>query len=224
MAKAKETNTNGKRAPQARMRFTCKGLTPLMMDRMSPEVLASLYDKSLRPQKGGTVKPMEEVALSKIYRDDDDNIVMPVECFLAALNHGGRFVNFDSKRKFANKDESLVPAVIDITALTFTLKKSDGSPVTEADMIVDTRRGRLKDISKTAVCIVRPKFMDWQFEVEFTVDQTETTAEMILAVLEQAGKKAGLGSFRPSCKGNFGKFEIRDLEVTEIRKGEEVAA
>lgn len=217
MAKAKETNTNGPRATQARMRFTCEMITPLMMDRMTEEVLEGLYDKAKRPQKGaGAVKPMADVAKSKIYRDDEDNIVMPVECFLAALNHGGRFVKIDAKRSFANKDESLVPAVLDIQALVFPLKKKDGSPVTEADMIVDKRRGRLKDMAKTACCVVRPKFMDWQFDVELTVDLTETNTDLVLKVLEQAGKKAGLGSFRPSCKGNFGKFKITNVEITEL--------
>jgi hypothetical protein len=65
---------------------------------------------------------------------------------------------------------------------------------------------------KGRVIVVRPKWT--KFEANFTllVDNDTITKEMVFQILEFAGNNIGIGSFRPTNNGSFGRFKIEKLE------------
>lgn len=78
---------------------------------------------------------------------------------------------------------------------------------------VDKRRGCLpKD--GTAVCLIRPRFNNWEFEVTVVYDGEKINGGVVKDLFTNAGAAQGLGSFRPNCKGPFGRFEVTSWKET----------
>lgn len=78
------------------VRILCLGVQPLMMDRMSDEVLESL-DTGVRLQLKKD-RPVEEKAEEKIYRDKEGRIGLSPDMLLAALVNAGRNVKIGKKQ------------------------------------------------------------------------------------------------------------------------------
>jgi hypothetical protein len=53
--------------------------------------------------------------------------------------------------------------------------------------------------------------------LSFTIDVDPTlfSLGLVRKIVDDAGSRIGLGDFRPSCKGMFGRFTVVSWEVTE---------
>ena len=60
-------------------------------------------------------------------------------------------------------------------------------------------------------------FDDWQLSFGLEVDEEVITAKLVRDILDVSGKRIGLGDFRPSCKGPYGKFVITSWKVQEAK-------
>lgn len=183
---------------------------PLLMDPMSDETLEELRT-GVRARKEKD-RPVKEVAAEKIYRENGQGsaIGLPQEMLFSALVAAGHNVKNGKKQISASKKTTL-PDFMSIKEFFIPLTSSNG-PLEES-WVPDRRRGRLAD--GTAICVVRPKFPAKTTEFEFTVEYEETKADesVIKALVTNAGSAQGLGSFRPNCKGPFGRFRIKTKEL-----------
>lgn len=182
-----------------------KGVSPYLMNPMTEDILDELRTGNRAPIMKD--RPVEEIAQRKLCTEAG-HIGIPVENLLACMAEAGRKVKH-GKNQISTASSTTMYQMLSIgeTFLPFT----DLSPE-NGGWIVDKRRGRLKD--GTAVCIVRPKFMSWGFEFTLTIDGNEVSPETIKQLVKCAGN-IGLGDFRPSCKGPFGRFTIEKWEVME---------
>lgn len=201
------------------LKIKCVGLFSLMMDRMTPETLESLATKVKQEIKTDTAHDV--VAERRIYRKGDlpdGAIGLPSTMLFAALVNAGRSVDYKGKAKLSTAETSKVPAILSIQEefLEFDVPEGKKEPVWTTDM----RRGRLA--TGVAVCLRRPKFANWGFTVTVEYDQSEINEDKVRELFRQAGKFQGLGSFRPSCKGPFGRFAVRSLvDITTPEMEEE---
>jgi hypothetical protein len=83
----------------------------------------------------------------------------------------------------------------------------------ESPWRVDVKRG----VGNTGIAnaIVRPCFEEWGFKVTIEVDYTSLdglTTEHIQQLFERAGKRVGLLSYRPACKGPYGRFRVTSFK------------
>jgi len=76
---------------------------------------------------------------------------------------------------------------------------------------VDTRAVRIPATGGRILCY-RPKFNDWSLYFTMRLDDEVMTCELLREILDAAGKRIGLGDFRPDCKGPFGKFVVTHWE------------
>lgn len=181
-----------------RYSLTLVGVSALLTDPMNDDVLNALRtgDK-LEIDKTRT---LEEICESKLYLDDDGQITMPASNMLACLNAAGGFFDYPkTKKKLSTGATSLIPSFLRIEGEYLEFSHEGWKP--------DQRRGRLPN--GTATSVVRPKFKSWSIKLNIQLDDNEPIKiPTVLALFEKAGKASGLGSFRPSCKGAFGQFDI----------------
>jgi len=195
---------------KVKVRVKCVFMAPLLMDRMSIETLEELRT-GVRAQKVKD-RPLSEVAAEKIYRENGNEgpIGLQQEMLFACLVAAGRNVK-NGKGKISTAKTTTLPDLMTIEEFFIPLVSTDG-PLEES-WIPDRRRGRLAD--GTAVCVVRPKFPALTTRFEFTIeyDKSKVADSVIRELVNNAGSAQGLGSFRPNCKGPFGRFRIMVKEL-----------
>lgn len=197
--------------------FSVRGTTPLMMHQMSLETTLGLINRSSKQKKDITLM---EKADEGIYRDPaTGRIVIPSMCLQACLTEAGRQVTYEKKSMLSTKETSKVPAVLDFRDALYPLTPNPEPNGQDGDgklWVIDTRRGLLRNgASKVAVGIVRAKFPDWGFTGEIHYDPTDLKIgpDKIQELLRIGGRYIGIGSFRPTCRGNFGQFKTTAFKV-----------
>ncbi len=199
-----------------KLQIVCGGMFPIMMDRMPEAVLDSLATGARLQIKKD--RPHEEVAEEKIYRDEEGRIGLPVTMLYAALVTAGRDVSYKGRQNISTAETTKLFGLMEISEEFLLFPVPEGTK--ETPWIVDKRPGRLpKD--GTAVCLRRPKFKNWNFTCTVIFDEKLIDQSKILELFYQAGKFQGLGSFRPNCKGPFGRFvvdKVNDITPEDWKK------
>lgn len=64
-------------------------------------------------------------------------------------------------------------------------------------------------IKNTWTLAYRPAYEPWAMDVEFAFDRNDVSEETIIWLLQHAGMKVGIGSWRKENKGLYGQFELQ---------------
>jgi len=189
----------------------------MLMNPMTDETLDELFAGSGARKARKTDITQEQVAANRVIREDNDpngKIGIPMEYLMAALVYAGKFVKYDARKNMSTTAGSLVPSLISLDDMFYPFKNQTPANGQDNLWLIDKRRGVLK-ANGVAVAIIRPKIMNWEIDVTLEFDQDEINESKVRAVVEAAGKFAGLGDFRPACKGPFGRFTVKDWQVVE---------
>lgn len=193
----------------------CTGVSPILMDPMTDAVLEGLRTGVRSNPKRD--RPAVEVAREKIYRENGDksSIGLPSEMLFASLVAAGRNVK-NGKKQVSTVSTTTLPDFFSIQDLFLPFLNVKKGKKENESWKVDKRRGRLKD--GTAVCIVRPRFDKWEFEVIVEYDDKKVNESVIKDLFVNAGSAQGLGAFRPNCKGQFGRFKVASWKEIAKKK------
>jgi hypothetical protein len=176
------------------VKVKCRGTSPLLMKPKAHSI-------------GKTSTPRED-AEPKVYQHEGRPI-WPGENLMSCLIAAGVFVRLDAKRQVSTGKGTLLPGLMSMLDFVLPLVDPDtGKPcVWEPDI----RKGTNPN-GNEAVCIVRPRFDRWAFHVRVEIDDNEIGENTIRQLWDFAGKRIGLGDFRPSRKGIFGQFVVEQWE------------
>lgn len=179
-----------------------QGLTPLLMHRFSDESYnAGKQNKDLTPR---------ELAEPYAYRLKNGELYIPIDAMMSAMKYGGKFHTVGKNKVTTNKS-SLVPAGITMLDLYMKLGAKDFE--------VDSRPVTNNALGGAKIISHRPRIDKWETNFQMDVDDLifkdskMGTEARVRAIVDDAGKKAGLLSFRPSCGGIFGKFIVIKWKV-----------
>jgi len=171
---------------------TIVGVTPLMMYRYvhgyaTPKVVENVRDeceKRLHFASNGEFKK--------------GTVVVPQEAIFRTIMNGGKFEKL-GKKQVTTEKSSLLPGYAMFPGFEYELKNSGW----EADMrTAVTSRG-------DRVPIYRPRFDKWSLTFLIQLLYPETFGEDLMRrIIDHAGQKIGLLSFRPERKGGFGMFRV----------------
>lgn len=75
---------------------------------------------------------------------------------------------------------------------------------------IDKRSAVNKNI-KARVMVIRPKWLKWEAGFDMVFDNETLTQETITELITTTGNYVGIGSYRPSHNGYFGRFKLIDL-------------
>lgn len=184
----------------------CRNVTPLFVNRMTESVLEGLRTKAKKPKTaniGNTRTPREE-ASEKLYLHGA-NPILPGENFMSCLIAAGVFIRLDGKKQISTAKSTVLPALMTLQTPILYLHKPDSKE--PATWEADVRQGRNPNGGE-AVAICRPRFDAWSFDVTIDIDEHEIGENVIRDLFDKAGRRIGLGDFRPSRKGIFGQFVV----------------
>jgi hypothetical protein len=77
--------------------------------------------------------------------------------------------------------------------------------------VAGTRAVRIPSTGGRILCH-RPCFHDWKLSFTLHVDTDMLSPNLLREIVDAAGKRIGLGDFRPDCKGPFGKFVVTNWQ------------
>lgn len=201
----------------------CRGTSPLLMNRMDESTLEGLRTKVKKPKNKdvGKTSTRREDAEPKVYLAELEIgpkkvktkvPVIPGENLMSCLIAAGVFIRLDAKRQVSTGKATLLPGLMSLH--DFVLPVVDPDTGETAVWDPDTRKGTNPN-GNEAVCIVRPRFDRWAFTAKIEIDDHEIGENAIRDLWDKAGRRIGLGDFRPSRKGIFGQFVVEDWNRLE---------
>jgi hypothetical protein len=194
-----------------RVKVTIEGTTPLLMNRFTDEAAAKVSGGTSTVMAGNKGTPREQAA-KKTYEDEHGVLHIPGTNIFRAIIDAGTF-HKAGKSKITTQKSSLVPAAMALLELTCPLATKNGAPKWEVDsraVVIPSTGGRI-------MCH-RPRVDEWRLSFTLEVDTGMFTLPLVRQLLDDAGKRIGLGDFRPSRKGPFGRFVVVSWEVEKETK------
>lgn len=197
-------------------RVSAMSLSPMLQNPMTDEVLDELLGGKSARRGVQTDITVEQRAMKKLCLGPSGEFGFPANYLFAALIDAGRQVQYEGKTKVSTRESSLMPSFLSIVPDVVNAEGDGFIPFLDQSImwVADRRRGVLA-ANKAAVAIVRPKFPSWEFEVTVEVDLDLISVDKVRSLFEIAGRQSGIGDFRPSKRGPFGRFSIVDFVEVE---------
>jgi hypothetical protein len=179
-----------------------KGLTPYMQHRMDDQKLEAWEKKRGKIMERPEVSEEDSKrAEYHCYRNQDGKCFIPSDQIRGSLIGAGSYM----KAKVGGKSKSMKI----IVAATFM-------PTPEQIIIPDydsiDKRSAVNRNIKGRIISIRPKWTNWEASFILQVYEDTLTKETIIQLFEFAGSYVGIGSFRPTNNGLFGRFELTSIE------------
>ena len=184
------------------IRARIDGVSPLLCNRFT-EAEQMRSESAIRVSSRGEKGTPREQAEPKLYKDSAGRPVVPGPNLFAAIVAAGAFVK-TGKSKLTTMKSSLVPAGMAIVELELPLSpvewECDSRPV-----VIPSTGGR--------VMAHRPRFDKWSLGFSIEVDEDLFSERIARELVDIAGKRIGLGDFRPARRGPFGRFVATSWKV-----------
>lgn len=189
-----------------RFKIKIKGTTPMMQHKMTKEALFSLLGTKGSKKKDKEELTPREIAESHAYKSTDGTFYFPSEYIAGAFAHvAGDYKQKNSARK---SYKSVAKGIFRPMSETIFLKTDDGKSINSFE--VDIRKAT--NHQKGAVAVCRPRFDRWNAEFEVQIDDEIISPQVTLEILNDSGKRAGIGSYRVQRGGYFGQFQVVEFE------------
>ena len=180
------------------LKIRIEGVTPLLLNRFHDEAQMKATSGAGTVAVGDRGTPKEQ-AEKKLYRDENGTLVVPQPNLFRCILDAGKFFKA-GKSKVTTIKSSLIPACLSIDQLVIPIHHKE-------PWCVDTRPVRIPSTGGRILCH-RPIFHDWALEFDAELDTDIISPKVMRDIVDAAGKRIGLGDFRPDCKGPFGKFVV----------------
>lgn len=185
-----------------------EGITPLILNRFHDAAQLSATSGTRASTAGEKGTPQAQAEL-KLYTGADGKLVIPQPNVLSCITAAGKFFKA-GKSKVTTQKSSLIPACVEIEGVDIVL-------IHKQPWRVDGRPVRIPATGGRILCY-RPMFDDWALSFELTLDTEVMTVKLLREIVDTAGKRIGLGDFRPDCKGPFGRFKVTNWKVSDLAK------
>lgn len=178
-----------------------EGLTPYMQHRMD-DIKLDEWEKNRKQIIERPDLNIEDVKRAEYhcYRNKDGKCYIPAEQLRIAMINGGTYL----KSKVGSKTKSMkgiIAAVLQISPEEIIFPDYD---------VIDKRSAVNRNV-KARVMVVRPKWLKWEAQFDMVLDNGTLTKEMLTELVNVTGNYVGIGSYRPTNNGYFGRFTLKDI-------------
>lgn len=177
---------------------TIEGTTPLLCNRFTDAAQQAATSGTRLSGNGDRGSPREQ-AEQKLYIGHDGSPMIPQPNLFRCLIDAGTFFKA-GKSKVTTQKSSLIPACVEVDGIELPIAHRE-------PWDVDTRAVRIPSTGGRILCH-RPAFNDWRLSFTLRVDTDLMSPRLMREIVDAAGRRIGLGDFRPACKGPFGKFVV----------------
>lgn len=177
---------------------TIEGITPLLCNKFTDAAAMKASAGNSIAAVGERGSPKEQ-AEARLYVSNSGKPIIPQPNLFRCLIDAGTFFKA-GKSKVTTQKNSLIPACVEIDGIELPLISKEGWGV-------DTRAVRIPATGGRILCH-RPSFNDWKIAFTLRIDTTLISVKLVREIVDAAGRRIGLGDFRPDRKGPFGKFVV----------------
>lgn len=182
------------------------GNTPLMHHRMTEDALFGLLGTKTKQLKDKPVHTPREIAEKHAYKNSKGQFYIPAEYVCGAIaNVASDYKQSNSTKRTLKK---VARSVFRPTVGEIPLLDLKDEPITAFE--VDVRKGT--NHQRGAIAICRPRFDVWKVSFEATISDDLVSPQTMQAILEDAGRRSGMGSFRVEKGGIFGQFRVTKFQ------------
>jgi len=173
-----------------------------MQHRMD-DVKLEEWERRRGPVNGNSPAHQSDSARAEYhcYRNSAGSCFIPSDHIRGAMINAGSFV----KAKVGGTSKSMKSIV---AAMFMVFPEQIEIPDYD---VIDKRSGVNRNV-KARVINVRPKWSDWSCEFKLQVYENTISLDMISQIIRYAGSYIGIGSFRPTNNGMFGRFTLESIE------------
>lgn len=185
-----------------RFNVTLESITPYMQHRMDSQKLEEWEKNRKNIIERADVALEDQVrAEYHAYRNAKGEYYLPSEHIRQCLIGGGSFLK--SKVGASRKSMTgIVAAMFMVTPDEIILPPFDE---------IDKRSAQNKNV-KARIIVIRPKWNHWKVTFVLEVWDDSITVETIKEIITNSGNYVGIGSYRPTNKGLFGRFSLVGFE------------
>lgn len=180
------------------IKIEISGTTPLMCNRFGDSAQQSASTGTRLVTVGEKGSPRDQ-AEKKLYLGHDGKPMIPQPNLFRCLVDAGSFFK-TGKSKITTQKSSLLTACVEINGPEIPIVSKDGWDVDTRPVRIPSTGGR--------ILAHRPCFNDWKLTFTVDLDTDMLSSKLFRDLVDAAGKRVGLGDFRPACKGVFGKFVV----------------
>lgn len=175
------------------------GTTPLICNRFTDAAAESATNGTRSSMATADRGTPQDVCASKLYTGIDGAAMIPQPNLLRCLIEGGRFHKV-GKSQVTTAKSSMLFACVDIEGAEVPI-------IHKQPWKVDTRAVRIPSTGGR-ILAHRPMFDDWALSFVMDIDTDIMSPKLMRQIVDDAGKRIGLGDFRPATKGPYGRFVV----------------
>ncbi len=182
-----------------------EGTAPLLCNRFYEEAAQRATSGTTTVLTGSRGTPREQCE-PRLYKDEEGHLGIPQPNVLACIIAGGSFFKA-GKSKITTKQTSILCSCLDLQGVFIPLDHKEPWTIDERAVRIPSTGGR--------VLCYRPRFNDWALSFKLELDTSMIATKLLRDIVDTAGKRVGLGDFRPATKGPFGKFVVSRWDEIE---------
>lgn len=180
-----------------KVKIRIEGISPLIMHRFAVD--DDLTQKISKSKKKDQKRTQDDVK-QYLYTNEDGKLVQPSTHIIGCMKKAGAkfLITGGGKQTYKNIIGS-------------------GAVIINPDMILHEKQEW--EVDKRAVVIKqariireRPILKKWSLTFEAEYDEDEIPKSTLNEILEHAGKRVGIGDFRPEKGGPYGRFMITEFK------------
>lgn len=176
-----------------KIKVQIEGISPLLMHRFP------IMDEDAKSKKKNLKKNEDDVE-SYLYTDDEGRLVQPSTHLIGCMQKAGAKFQIPGQGK-----------------LTYKNLMGSGAVIIEPDLIPHLYQDWEIDrrpvvVQRARIVRSRPMLRKWALEFDIEYDNEEVPKSVLEEILAFAGRRVGIGDFRPDKGGPFGRFFITKFD------------
>jgi len=176
-------------------KVTIKGVSPLLFNRF---IEASLEGDP--PPRAGHRKAEDPEV--KLYKTPDGKIYTPYTHLQESMIDAAKNFQIRGKRRATYSKLFGCAVYVEPDVIIHKIQKWE---VFSISAVNPNTRGR--------IMTHRPMLKEWEISFQIVFDDDDIPEEVIKEVLDYAGRRSGVGDWRPNKKGKFGKFMVTKFDA-----------
>ena len=200
------------------MQYECRiqGTSPILMhngaaglDTRSPQN-REIAEIAKKKGTNRTVADDERLAELEcyvgLYVDPSGAATLPASALWASIEQGAR--------KFKQGPQVREGLIIADRDVVFEYDR-ERYGITPDDLAKTTQFTVPVVVNRARILRTRPMFEDWACRFLVDADEGLVDEEQLWKWVDTAGRRVGLGDWRPQMRGHFGRFEVKNIRVWE---------
>lgn len=184
------------------VKVTLRGISPLLINRYDLNGFMT-KSKSRKASGSGDARTPDEIAKSKAYSDANGHLYIPSSWVIGSLLGAASAYKHRATRKSL---KSLVGGAVLPASDRIYLDGKRTLDDVETDL-------RPVVIQRARVPGIRAKLSEWAITFELEIDDSLISPDEVEGCYTDAGRRIGIGDYRPAKSGPFGRYIVDNFKV-----------